>query len=39
MGITIVDIDIEIKMKFNRIKYLESKLLCLCKPISIFCVN
>ena len=27
MGTTIVDIDIELKMKISRIKYLESKLL------------
>ena len=27
MGVTIVDIDIELKMKINRKKYLESKII------------
>ena len=30
MGTTITDLDIELKMKISRIKYLESKFLCLC---------
>ena len=34
MGTTIVDIDIELKLKIIRIKYLESRLLKLCSFIS-----
>ena len=30
MGTTTTDLDIEIKMKFSRMKYLESKFLWLC---------
>ena len=30
MGTTKTDLDIELKMKISRIKYLESKFLCLC---------
>ena len=35
MRIIIVDIDIGLKMKISRIKYLESRILWLCKFISI----
>ena len=35
MGTRIIDIDIELKMKISRIEYLESKLMRLCKLISI----
>ena len=35
MSTTIVDIDIEVKMKISRINYLESKLLSICNFASI----
>ena len=35
MGATILDTDLELKMKNSRIKYLESRILRLCKFILI----
>ena len=35
LGATVVDIDIELKMKISKIKYLESRLLKLCSFISM----
>ena len=35
MGITIVDIDIELKMKSSRIEYLESRFLYFCNFFAI----
>ena len=35
MGITIVDIDIELKMKSSRIEYLESRFLYFCNVFAI----